>query len=250
MKIKSITVIAALLVTGSLQACCSDCTAAMTTTQPGIFLASATTTGFEGHRCSNIWSSAEGTCCDKAKLDAFATAWKTSLEAKKAQIKTQIASMDFDVIKTQVGIIAGMITMNAFPPNTGVVSAELKAKVIGALTALNVYFLKPVDTSAILESCTEAYIKFREEATCHRCAGKASEWWDAAAKKYKVNHASCNKIVELCAPALAITGAATNVLLKVREMYKIMFPSLLNGLSPDGDIGATDSIDPANIAKL
>lgn len=98
------------------------------------------------------------------------------------------------------------------------------------------------DLNSSIDSCYQTLVDFRKEALCHRCSGKASEWWDAANKTYLVNQSSCNLLIEKCTKVFALTNAASAMTFQMRSLLLGMFPNSSAALNANEQLKFSNSI--------
>jgi hypothetical protein len=241
MRILNIALITVLLMTSTFQACCPDCMAAIDAHTAGTSTNSVKSEAAPaGHFCASVWNAKDGYCADPVKLTAYAAAFKTAIETMKTNIKAEMAKVDVSTIKTKLA----EVTTAMGTPELSALGADIKTKLTETFTAAGTMLEKPADVEKAIDTCYEAFIKFREEVLCHRTSGIADTYWDASTKTYKVNHNSCNKIVRVCSKALAAIAMATKTMNRLRFAYITAKPLAKTGLSADGTIKATDNISP------
>lgn len=219
MKTFTIAIVSALLIASTFQACCSDCTAAAEASVTGTVLSAVSTTlPAADHMCNAHWNAVDGTCCDAAKVTEYWTAFKAEIETFRDAIKGEISGADIPSIKSSVTLAHTAVAGNLIPALSGV-DANIKAAAVADLALAKDSLPIVEDLNAKITECYDAYIAFRKETLCHRCSGKASEWWNSADSTYLINHKSCNGLVAKCSVVFALTTVATRTLSSIRALF-------------------------------
>ena len=244
--------IISLLVASSMQACCSDCTAAIAAGVVGSVLNQASNTmPASDHICASKWNATDGTCCDAEKLTEYWTTLSTEFETFKNKIKTEMAKVNMSQLKTLVSTVKTMVNFNA-----------LSNKFIGAMNSNQISQMNEIlgladeslpvvaDLNSSIDSCHQTLVDFRKEALCYRCSGKASEWWDAASGSYLVNQKSCNLLIDKCSKVFALTNAASAITFQLRNLLIGMFPNSADNLNSNAALKFSNAISIAEAKKI
>lgn len=154
-----------------------------------------------------------------------------------------MTKVDISQLKTLVNVVKLMISTNVGANQfISGLNNDQKSQMLSILGLADESLPVVADLNSTIDSCYQTLVDFRKEALCHRCSGKASEWWDAGSQSYLVNQASCNLLVEKCTKVFALTNAASAMTFQMRSLLIGMFPNSAQALNANEALKFTNAI--------
>lgn len=203
------------------------------------------------HICGSKWNATDGTCCDSQKLTEYWTALQAEFDGFKNNVKTEMAKVNLSQLKTLVSTVKAMVSTNALQNQfIGGMNPQQKSQMVEILGLADESLPVVADLNSSIDSCYQTLVDFRKEALCHRCSGKASEWWDATSASYLVNQKSCNLLIDKCSKVFALTNAASAMTFQVRSLLLGMFPKSSGALNEDSTLKFSNAISIEEAKKI
>ena len=249
MKRITITIVSALLIASTFQACCDGCLDNAETAVAGLKQDLTNTLPTGEHMCSELWNDTDGVCCNAEKVTTYWTQWETEMKNYRDQVKPEIEKVDSSSILTNLGLAHTLLSTN--PTQIAAITNADSTKKQAAIDFLALAKDKMPDIENVgeaLETCYSALIEFRKKVLCNRCSGRASEWYNSATSEYRVNHTSCDVLIENCGKVFGLTSIATGVLHSTRALFEDMHGA--TGLSGNGDLQYVGDLSKADAENL